>query len=86
MTALLESVATCHGASEHRLEALVGLAKLKEHRQRRLDEAESLTRQALILADVAETRGRALDASFSHAALLHRLDRVRRRRAVSQPK
>jgi uncharacterized protein len=86
MTALLESVATCHGASEHRLEALVGLAKLKEHRQRRLDEAESLTRQALILADVAETRGRALDASLSRAALLHRLDRVRRRRAVSQPK
>ena len=79
MAALLEGVATGHATSEHRLEALVGLAKLKEHQQRQLAEAESLTRRALTLVEVAEARGRAGDASVSRAALLHRLERLRRR-------
>ena len=83
MAALLESVARGHATAEHRLEALVALAKLKEHRQRRFSEAESLTRQALALSEAREARGRCLDASLSHEALLHRLARLRRRCAAS---
>ena len=64
--------------AEHRLEALVALAKLKEHRQRRFDEAESLTRQALALSEAREARGHPCDGPFSREALLHRLARLRR--------
>jgi uncharacterized protein YprB with RNaseH-like and TPR domain len=81
--AMLESVAEGHAAAEHRLEALVALAKLMEHQQRRLDEAESLTRRALTLVEVAEARGRLPDAALSREALLHRLSRLRRRLAAS---
>ena len=79
MAAILESVAQGHSTAEHRLEALVGLAKLKEHQQRRFGEAESLTRRALTLVEVLETRGRLCDPSLSREALLHRLGRLRRR-------
>jgi hypothetical protein len=83
MAAILESVTNAHATAEHRLEALVALAKLKEHRQRRFDEAESLTRQALLLSEAREARGRPLDASLSREALLHRLNRLQRRRAAA---
>jgi uncharacterized protein YprB with RNaseH-like and TPR domain len=82
MVALLESVANGHATAEHRLEALVALAKLKEHQQRRFAEAESLARQALALSEAREARGRPSDASFSREALQHRLARLRRRRAA----
>jgi uncharacterized protein YprB with RNaseH-like and TPR domain len=81
--AMLESVARGHSSAEHRLEALVALAKLMEHQQRRFAEAESLTRRALTLVEVAEARGRPPDAALSREALLHRLARLRRRLAAS---
>ena len=83
MAALLENVAKGHATAEHRLEALVALAKLKEHQQRQFAEAESLTRQALMLSEAREARGRPCDGSFSREALLHRLARLRRRGAAS---
>lgn len=83
MGALLESVAGGHTSAEHRLEALVALAKLKEHQQRRFAEAESLTRQALALSEAREARGLSCDGPFSREALLHRLARLRRRAATS---
>ena len=79
MAALLESVIDGHTMSEHRLEALVALAKLKEHHERRFEEAGSLTRRALTLVEVAEARGRPRDASLTRDALLHRLGRLQRR-------
>ena len=82
MAAMLESVTNGHATSEHRLEALVALAKLKEHQQRQFDEAESLTRRALALSEAREARGRPCDVSLSREALLHRLARLRRRRAA----
>jgi hypothetical protein len=80
---MLLNVVENHETSEHRLEALVALAKLKEHRQRRFDEAESLTRQALVFVEAREARYLRVDETFSREALLHRLARLRRRLAVS---
>jgi hypothetical protein len=65
------------------LEALVALAKIREHRQRRFADAESLTRQALALVDAREGRGLPCDGPFSREALMHRLSRLRRRAAIS---
>jgi hypothetical protein len=66
--------------AEDRLEALVALAKLAEHQQRRFDEAESLTRQALTFVEAREARGFYHD-EFSREGLQHRLARLRRRLA-----
>lgn len=83
MAALLESVAHGHTTAEHRLEALVGLAKLKEHRQRQLAEAESLARRALTLLEVAQLRRGPVSGSSSREELEHRIARLRRRRAAA---
>ena len=83
MAAILESVTNGRATAEHRLEALVALAKLEEHRQRRFAEAESLTRQALALSEAREARGHPCDGPFSREALLHRLNRLQRRRAAA---
>ncbi len=79
METMLRCVIERHQVAEHRLEALVALAKLKEHQQRRFGEAESLTRQALALAEAREARGFRPDDEFSEEALQHRLARLHRR-------
>ncbi len=83
MTATLGRILEDRGHVECRLEALVALAKLMEHRERCFEEAETLTRQALALVDVQETRGLYFDEPFSRGALQHRLARLRRRLAKS---
>ncbi len=72
-------------ASGARLEALVELAKLEEHRRRDYASAEALTRQALALLEVLALRGRVPTiASLQREALEHRLWRLRRRLGVRQ--
>lgn len=65
-----------------KLEALVELAKLKEHRWRDYSGAEGLTRQALALVEVTALRGEVPTTSLlQREALEHRLWRLRRRLA-----
>jgi hypothetical protein len=63
-----------------RLEALIELAKLEEHRHRDYASAEALTRQALALVEVMDLRGRTpMLPVLRRDALEHRLWRLRRR-------
>lgn len=63
-----------------RLEALVELAKLEEHRYRDYASAEALTGQALAIVQAMDLRGRVPTmASLQREALEHRLWRLRRR-------
>jgi hypothetical protein len=67
----------------HRLEALVELAKLEEHRHRDYAAAEILAQQALTLAEIMALRGPASAMPpLSCEALQHRLWRLRRRLAI----
>jgi len=83
MALILEDALSSLGIAELRLETLVALAKLREHRERRFSDAESLTRQALALVDAREARGLSCDGPLSREALLHRLTRLRRRLAAA---
>ena len=60
-----------------RLEALVELAKLKEHRHRDFVAAQALTREALSLLDVLALR--TVQPEGTREALERRLLRLRRR-------
>jgi len=66
-----------------RVEALVELAKVEEHRRRDYAAAEALTRRALSLVEVATLRDGSgpLALSLRPEALMHRLSRLRRRLA-----
>ena len=66
-----------------RVEALVELAKVEEHRRRDYAAAEALTRRALSLVEVASLRDGSGPAALSlrPEALMHRLSRLRRRLA-----
>lgn len=69
--------------SSHRLEALVELAKLEEHRHRAYAAAEVLAQRALAIAETISLRGPTpVMPSLSCEALQHRLRRLRRRLAV----
>jgi tetratricopeptide (TPR) repeat protein len=68
------------GTPSAKLEALVELAKMEEHRQRDYASAEALTRQALALVEVMTVRGGApMLRQLRREALEHRLWRLRRR-------
>jgi hypothetical protein len=70
------------GPLGQRLEALIELAKLEEHRLRDYAAAEALTRRALLLLEVAALRGGQPAAHLpTREALEHRLWRLRRRQA-----
>jgi hypothetical protein len=63
-----------------KLEALVALAKLEEHRHRDYSAAETLTRQAISLVEVLTMRGKPPTMPpLRREALEHRLWRLRRR-------
>lgn len=72
------------GVPGRKLEALIELAKLEEHRCRDYTAAEALTRRALSLLEVMDLRGQepAVPA-LSREALEHRLWRLQRRQAAS---
>jgi tetratricopeptide (TPR) repeat protein len=71
------------GALGQRLEALIELAKLEEHRLRDYAAAEALTRRALLLLEVTALRGGQTAACQpAREALEHRLWRLRRRQAA----
>jgi len=71
------------GPLGQRLEALVELAKLEEHRLRDYAAAEALTRRALLLLEVAALRsGQPAAHLLAREALEHRLWRLRRRQAA----
>jgi uncharacterized protein YprB with RNaseH-like and TPR domain len=73
------------GAPERRLEALIELAKLEEHRRRDYAAAEAVTRRALSLVELLALRGGGwLTPSLGREALEHRLWRLRRRLAASR--
>lgn len=73
------------GTPDGRLEALIELAKLEEHRRRDYAAAEALTRRALLLSEMMILRGGARTTpSFRREALEHRLWRLRRRLAARQ--
>jgi len=73
------------GAPERRLEALIELAKLEEHRRRDYAAAEAVTRRALLVVELLTLRGGGRTApSLRREALEHRLWRLRRRLATSQ--
>jgi tetratricopeptide (TPR) repeat protein len=68
-----------------RLEALVELAKLEEHRHRDYASAEVLTRRALAIVQAMYLRGRVPTmTSLQREALEHRLWRLRRRLGARQ--
>jgi len=70
------------GAPDGRLEALIELAKLEEHRRRDYATAEALTRRALSLVETMSLRGRAPSMPpLQREALEQRLWRLRRRAA-----
>ncbi len=76
--------ACAEGPPGRRLEALIELAKLEEHRRRDFAAAEALTRRALSLLEVMALR----DGNGGHPALQredleHRLWRLRRRQSAS---
>jgi hypothetical protein len=71
------------GAPHRRLEALIELAKLEEHRRRDYAAAEAVARRALSLVELLTLRGGGRTApSLGREALEHRLWRLRRRLAA----
>ncbi len=74
------------GTPGRRIEALIELAKLEEHRRRDYAAAEALTRRALSLLEVASQRGGSgpTAPSLLREALEHRLWRLRRRLMASR--
>jgi hypothetical protein len=73
------------GPVGRRLEALVELAKLEEHRRRDYAAAEALTRRALSLLEVVSIRdGSSGICLVQREALEHRLWRLRRRLAAGR--
>jgi len=73
------------GPPERRLEALVELAKLEEHRRRNYAAAEALTRRALSLLEMAALSGGGRATHLPRReALEHRLWRLRRRQRVAR--
>jgi uncharacterized protein YprB with RNaseH-like and TPR domain len=73
------------GTAARRLEALIELAKLEEHRRRDYAAAEAVTRRALSLVELLTLRGDGRTIpSLGREALEHRLWRLRRRLAASQ--
>jgi uncharacterized protein YprB with RNaseH-like and TPR domain len=73
------------GTAARRLEALIELAKLEEHRRRDYKAAEAVTRRALSLVELLTLRGDGRTMpSLGREALEHRLWRLRRRLGASQ--
>ena len=73
------------GHRQRRLEALIELAKLEEHRRRDYAAAEAVTRRALALVELLALRGGGRTIpSLRREAMEHRLWRLRRRLAASQ--
>lgn len=73
------------GAADRRLEALVELAKLEEHRRRDYAAAEALARRALSLLEVVSVKDGSGGACLAQReALEHRLWRLRRRLAAGR--
>jgi tetratricopeptide (TPR) repeat protein len=73
------------GPAGQRLEALVELAKLEEHRRRDYTAAEALTQRALSLLEVLSIRDGASGMCLvQREALEHRLWRLRRRLATAR--
>jgi uncharacterized protein YprB with RNaseH-like and TPR domain len=73
------------GTAARRLEALIELAKLEEHRRRDYAAAEAVTRRALSLVELLTLRGDGRTIpSLGREVLEHRLWRLRRRLAASQ--